>query len=533
MPSSLHSQEVLFVDCQTTGVNPAHSSLLELGWALGSAKKKTCTTRSFILQQPEGHKVPRRVQEITGITPGEWEMGLKAEAAFKKMFKEAKGSIPWIIHYAKFEKSFLTPFIKGSRKKTPWFCTYEISRRLLPQLSSHSIRAVSGHLGLPIGEMKRSIHHVEATYYIWCSLIEQLKEKEGITTFEDLKSWLDTKAPTKKGGRVYLITSETRLGFPDQPGNYHLKDCKGNVLYVGKATSLRSRVNSYFRGQKTKGSRLNELLAQVADIEVFPCATPLEAALLETDTIKRINPPYNRALKAQKKISFYCDRTLSPTSDTKECRYGPFSSSSWWLHFDLVTQASTLPEGMVAISEEGLTEDLVKQGVELLEKQFALRYCRGLPELKRWLALGFVDRVRNIREQEALKKIKPLEEAPAEEDLEASLELIPWTKERVARRLFRFMGGAAMRIHTARWLRRLATAEIIYQEGASQDKHTLKPFGAFKENVSILALDHVSVLRSELFRVLRQGGKVTLRWPNRTLKGKKLKRHFSPGYFDA
>ncbi len=172
-----------------------------------------------------------------------------------------------------------------------------------------------------------------------------------------------------------------------------------------------------------------------------------------------------------------------------------------------------------------------------MEKRFGLAYRRTLPELRRWLALGFADRVRAIREQEVLKKSKPLEETKEEEaeeeESESTDELIPWTAERVARRLLRFMGGAAVRIHTARWLNRLATAEITYQDRLTRDTHTLKPFGALEEKVSILSLDHLNVLRSELFRILRQGGKVTLQWSDRSLSGKKLKRNLFPGYFDA
>ena len=70
----------------------------------------------------------------------------------------------------------------------------------------------------------------------------------------------------------------------------------GEVLYVGKATSLRSRVNSYFRGQKGPRPPQRDDRASL-ESDATPCATPLEAALLESDEIKRLNPPYNVVLK--------------------------------------------------------------------------------------------------------------------------------------------------------------------------------------------------------------------------------------------
>ncbi|MFX6149426.1 nucleotide excision repair endonuclease, partial [Acinetobacter baumannii] len=76
------------------------------------------------------------------------------------------------------------------------------------------------------------------------------------------------------------------LQLPDRPGIYRMLAQDGRVLYVGKATSLRSRVNSYFHG-KTQGKRKREMIAQVWDIQVTECGSALEAALLENEEIKR------------------------------------------------------------------------------------------------------------------------------------------------------------------------------------------------------------------------------------------------------
>lgn len=104
----------------------------------------------------------------------------------------------------------------------------------------------------------------------------------------------------------------------------------GRILYVGKATSLKSRVNSYFRGQKGRDKRKLEMLAQVWDLNVTECATPLEAALLETDEIKRWNPPYNVSLKmGSRRILFYSrDFTVASESQDADCPIGPFRPQS-------------------------------------------------------------------------------------------------------------------------------------------------------------------------------------------------------------
>src|SRR5690606_6662182 len=148
----------------------------------------------------------------------------------------------------------------------------------------------------PMDELKRAQHHVEATRFIWRELVSRLTAI-GVATFGELEEWLSTTKPEKAKKITYALPEAVRLSLPDRPGVYLFKGSDGRILYVGKATSLKARVNSYFRGRKTKGSRLNELRAQIRDVEVRAVDSPLHAALVENDLIKQIDPPYNRALR--------------------------------------------------------------------------------------------------------------------------------------------------------------------------------------------------------------------------------------------
>ena len=65
--------------------------------------------------------------------------------------------------------------------------------------------------------------------------------------------------------------------LPDQPGCYLMKSEKGEVLYVGKAKSLRNRVRSYFTGSHDGKTQL--LVSQIADVEVIVTGTPTEALM--------------------------------------------------------------------------------------------------------------------------------------------------------------------------------------------------------------------------------------------------------------
>lgn len=89
----------------------------------------------------------------------------------------------------------------------------------------------------------------------------------------------------------------------DSPGVYLMKDKNGNVIYVGKASSLKKRVSSYFTssGNNTKILVLSE---KIYDFDVIPVASEAEALILENQLIKKYQPKYNTNLKDDKSYPF-------------------------------------------------------------------------------------------------------------------------------------------------------------------------------------------------------------------------------------
>ncbi|HEV7132986.1 MAG TPA: excinuclease ABC subunit UvrC [Gaiellaceae bacterium] len=92
--------------------------------------------------------------------------------------------------------------------------------------------------------------------------------------------------------------------LPAKPGVYLFRDASANVLYVGKAKSLRSRVRSYF--QKTGDGRIQiqQLPDRVADIEVIVTGSEVEALHLEQNLVKRHRPPFNVRLRDDKSFPY-------------------------------------------------------------------------------------------------------------------------------------------------------------------------------------------------------------------------------------
>jgi excinuclease ABC subunit C len=92
--------------------------------------------------------------------------------------------------------------------------------------------------------------------------------------------------------------------LPAKPGVYLFRGSEGEVLYVGKAKSLRARVRSYF--QKTTDGRIQirQLPDRVADVEVIVTGTEVEALHLEQNLVKRHRPPFNVRLRDDKSFPY-------------------------------------------------------------------------------------------------------------------------------------------------------------------------------------------------------------------------------------
>ena len=100
-----------------------------------------------------------------------------------------------------------------------------------------------------------------------------------------------------------LIAEQLR-GLPSSPGVYLFKDAEDNILYVGKAASLRHRVGSYFGGGQRLTPKLQRMVSQVNDLDYFVTSSEQEALILELNLIKRHHPRYNVRLKDDKTFPY-------------------------------------------------------------------------------------------------------------------------------------------------------------------------------------------------------------------------------------
>src|SRR5436853_659184 len=97
---------------------------------------------------------------------------------------------------------------------------------------------------------------------------------------------------------------EQLKGLPAKPGVYLFRDDRGEVLYVGKAKSLRSRVRSYFQKTTDGRAQIQFLPERVADLEVIVTGSEVEALHLEQNLVKRHRPPFNVRLRDDKSFPY-------------------------------------------------------------------------------------------------------------------------------------------------------------------------------------------------------------------------------------
>jgi len=101
------------------------------------------------------------------------------------------------------------------------------------------------------------------------------------------------------------MTLEDKLArVPDRPGVYLYRDAKAQVLYVGKAASLRSRVRSYFQESRPRDPKTDALVRQIRDLEYIVTDNELEALMLEANLVRKHRPRYNIILRDDKHYPF-------------------------------------------------------------------------------------------------------------------------------------------------------------------------------------------------------------------------------------
>jgi excinuclease ABC subunit C len=144
----------------------------------------------------------------------------------------------------------------------------------------------------------------------------------------------ETEEGMGEGPGPHVIRAHLKT-LPNRPGVYRMFDAKGDVLYVGKARSLKNRVASYIRlGGHT--NRIAAMISLTANMEFVSTETEAEALLLEANLIKKLRPRFNVSLRDDKSFPYILIRKDHPVTQIVKHRgarsargsyFGPFASA--------------------------------------------------------------------------------------------------------------------------------------------------------------------------------------------------------------
>ena len=334
MSTSLADLDVIVLDCQASGASPAHGDLLELGWGRTNGREESVIAAAAWVKPATDRPISCVVRKLTGWDDTALAMSVAPVDAWAHVAALARATrTPTVIHFARFELNFLRDLHRTHAPDTDFpldvICLHAVGVRLFPGLPRRSLRALAGHLGASPQMIRRAQGHVEVSAHVWRALVPMLAA-QGVTTWEELQHWLTAAAPVSAKRRAFPISEQIRKGLPAEPGVYRFLRPNGDVLYVGKAGNIKKRIQSHYTaaaGSRTT-ERALEMLSQAHDVAFTLSPSVLEAALLEADEIKRLDPPYNIHLRQGDRFAWFAtsDWQITNPEVTDRHRLGPLPS---------------------------------------------------------------------------------------------------------------------------------------------------------------------------------------------------------------
>ena len=289
-------EEVEFsvVDVETTGLGPANNNIIEIGLVKIKNFKVIDRYNSFI---NPGRAIPPFITQFTGISNDDVYDAPFFEDLVKPLQDFLEDSV-LVGHNLQFDLSFLRKefYVCGIENYQPLqLCTLRLARRMFPNLKSRSLGNLANHLHLKNESAHRAYADAEVTAKILYALVEKLKAAEGFQTVQESinyqyqSSQVKPKIPLKKN------LADAFLSLPKSPGVYFFFNKKEEIIYIGKAKSLRERIKSYL--SLTSPRKSKKILTTAHKFKTITTKTELTALLAEAELIKKVNPKMNVMLK--------------------------------------------------------------------------------------------------------------------------------------------------------------------------------------------------------------------------------------------
>ncbi len=275
------------IDVETTGGRASRDKITEIGIVIYDGKEVVEAWESLI--NPECY-IPYGITQLTGITQEMVQHAPKFYEVARQIVELTEKTI-FVAHNVRFDYSFLQHEFRrlGYTFTRKQLCTVRLTRKVFPGLSSYSLGNLIRHFDIPTAARHRALADAQATAHLLGLIFEQQHSKEQVGQLINMG--------VKESFLPKQISLEQLHALPESCGVYYFHDEKGNVLYVGKSIHIKKRIFEHFKDRTAKG---NLLQRQVHEITYQLTGSELIALLIESQEIKRLKPPINRAQKMKR-----------------------------------------------------------------------------------------------------------------------------------------------------------------------------------------------------------------------------------------
>lgn len=307
-PDEIHLAEVPFlvVDVETTGPSGKDNRITEIACIV--VRDGEIIEEFSSLVNPHQH-IPTMIAQITGISNGMVYSAPETEEVMRRLRPFfAQPYAVFVAHNVAFDWSFVShTFVRSNIpiRDIPRLCTYKIAKRLFPKRTKLNLGALASYFDIAIHNRHRARGDAFATAQTLVRMLEILQEQFNVQTLDELLSFQNKRLDNfKKIPKSIQALQEQLRNLPDEPGVYYFRDLHDTILYIGKAKSLKNRVNSYFLPSAQHAGKIKDLVRQVRDIQWQTTGTELSALLLESKEIKAHKPQYNTLIKKYRRYPF-------------------------------------------------------------------------------------------------------------------------------------------------------------------------------------------------------------------------------------
>ncbi len=288
----LATAEFLAVDTETNGLAGEACALTEVGAVLVGGGELHDRWETLV-----GGAAPlsRAIQRFTRISQGMVDAAPPADAVLPDLADQLEGRV-LVAHNASFDRRVLRQaFARAGLDwpDPPALCTVALARRFAPLVRQRKLASLAHALGIEVETTHRALADAETCARVFCALFGRLCANAGtvaeaLALLRPVRRSRPRAARTLAGATIKRHRPDTSA-LPEAPGVYLFRNAAGQVLYIGKSVTLRTRARSHF----ATSAPAEGWTEHAAIVDHRPTGSELGALVLEHRLIRALRPPGN------------------------------------------------------------------------------------------------------------------------------------------------------------------------------------------------------------------------------------------------